>query len=175
MEAGTTSHAIGTDYETLVIHISLAQAIVGVLPTGRHGDALAGVELGTGRPLHGTTLQLLLTMVVGRGLFVIEIVEADIHAQGIHRVVAHTHREQGGNISRHLHAISILAGSLLHLAVKLLFDHAHGANDTRIAELVLSIFQSVGQCLGLSHALLHGLCSNRLCHSSTKIVLKVTD
>ena len=79
MEAGTTAHAVGADHETLVVHISLTQTVVGVLPTGRHGDALAGVELSTGRPLHGSTLEFLLTMFVGRGLLVIEIVEADIH------------------------------------------------------------------------------------------------
>ena len=114
-------------------------------------------------------------MVVGRGLLVVEIVEADIHTQRIHRVVAHTHREQGWNICRHLHTVSILTGSLRQLTVELLFDHAHGSNDSRIAELVLSILQTVGHGLGLSHALLHSLRGNALCHCRTEIVLKVTD
>ena len=114
-------------------------------------------------------------MVVSRSLLVIEVMEADIHAQGIHRVVAHAHREQGRNICRYLYAIGILTGSLRHLAVELLLDHAHGTNDMRVAKLGFSILQSVGHCLGLRHALLHGLCGDSLCHGRTEVVLEITD
>ena len=115
-ESHTQTHGIAAEVEGEVVHVIVAQVIVGALPSATHGQPLADVPLHTCIHLHGALVDEILLVALLLTLLVEIVVPTCIDAHALHGCVLTTQGKNAGKVLAHLTSVGKLAQQVSFLA-----------------------------------------------------------